>query len=134
MRAWLLVFCAISLFAVTGAAQDGVTAGVTAGSAAVKIEPLKMDFGSFPVGTSSPPMTSIVTNSGTSTLKIVDITPSGIDFSGTNTCAETLAAGASCEITVTFKPAITGTRLGVVSVMTSGSRNPSYIVLTGVGQ
>ena len=78
-------------------------------------------------------MTSTLTNSGTTTFKIVDITPSGIDFTETNTCAETLAAGASCEIRVTFKPAITGTRLGVVSIMISASGRPSYLALAGVG-
>ncbi len=135
MRAWILAFCATALLTSSNAAQDG--AGLKAGSTStetMKIEPLKLDFGSLATGISSEPMTSTLTNSGNSTLKIVDITPSGIDFNETNTCAETLVAGATCQIQVTFRPVITGARLGVVSVMTSVSGGrPSYIVLTGVG-
>lgn len=135
MRAWMLVFCATALLATSNAAQDG--GGIQAGStsaATIKIEPLKLDFGSLAAGTASAPMTSTLTNSGNSTVKIVDITPSGIDFNETNTCAATLVAGAACQIQVTFKPVITGARLGVVSVLTSVSGGrPSYIVLTGVG-
>ncbi len=135
MRAWILLFCVTASLTASNAAQDG--AGVKSGStlaATIKIEPLKLDFGSLAAGTSSEPMTSTLTNSGNGTVKIVDITPSGIDFNETNTCAEMLVAGATCQIQVTFKPAITGARLGVVSVMTSVSGGrPSYIVLTGVG-
>lgn len=135
MRPWILVFCVAALLTASSAAQDGAT--VTSGSTAattIKIEPMKLDFGSIATGKSSEAITSTLTNSGSSTVKIVDITPSGIDFAETNTCADTLAAGATCQIQVTFKPVIIGARLGVVSVMTSVSGGrPSYIVLTGVG-
>jgi hypothetical protein len=67
-------------------------------------------------------------------VKIVDITASGIDFSETHTCGDSLAAASSCQIQVVFKPATTGSRLGVVSIMTSGQGKPTYIVLTGIGQ
>jgi hypothetical protein len=134
MKAWILGFCALGVATATIVAQNGVeTKSDTASAPTIKIEPLKLDFGSLATGTSSQPMTSTLTNSGSSTVKIVDITPSGIDFTETNTCADTLVAGATCQIQVTFKPVITGTRLGVVSVMTSVSGRPSYIVLTGVG-
>ena len=134
MKAWILGFCALGVAPATIVAQNGVeTKSDTASAPTIKIEPLKLDFGSLATGTSSQPMTSTLTNSGSSTVKIVDITPSGIDFTETNTCADTLVAGATCQIQVTFKPVITGTRLGVVSVMTSVSGRPSYIVLTGVG-
>jgi hypothetical protein len=42
--------------------------------------------------------------------------------------------GSACEIGVIFKPAITGTRLGVVSIMVSSPGKPYYVGLTGVGQ
>jgi len=120
MRAWILVFCATVLLTASNSAQDGAVAKSSSTSdVTIKIEPLKLDFGSVAAGISSGPMTSILANSGNSTVKIVDITPSGIDFNETNTCAETLVAGATCQIQVTFKPVITGARLGVVSVMTS---------------
>ena len=135
MRAWILAFCAVGLLTTANVGQDaiGTKSGATAATA-IKVEPLKLEFGSLAAGTSSQPMVSTLTNPGSSAVKIVDITSSGIDFSETNTCAEMLAAGSTCQIQVTFKPVITGDRLGVVSVMTSVSGGrPSYIVLTGVG-
>lgn len=134
MRAWILGICAIGLLTTANLAQDAIEIKSNAmSSPAVKIEPLQLDFGSLAAGSSSQPMVSTLTNTGSSAAKIVDITPSGIDFTETSTCPVTLAAGSTCQIQVTFKPVITGPRLGVVSVMTSASARPSYIVLAGVG-
>jgi hypothetical protein len=79
-------------------------------------------------------MITTLTNAGTNPVKLVDITPSGIDFSETTTCGESLLPGASCEIQIVFKPAITGSRLGVLSVMISGLGRPYFVGLSGVGQ
>lgn len=134
MRAWILGFCAVGLLTVFNVTQDAIEMkSDTTSSPAVKIEPLKLDFGSLAAGSSSQPMTSALTNTGSSAVKIVDITPSGIDFTESSTCPGTLGAGSTCQIQITFKPAIPGPRLGVVSVMTSASARPSYIVLTGMG-
>ena len=133
MRAWILGFCAVGLLTAVNIAQDAVEIRSDTTSPAVKIEPLKLDFGSLRAGSSSQPLISSLTNAGSSAVKIVDITPSGIDFTELSSCPETLAAGSTCQIQVTFKPVIVGPRLGVVSVMTSAAARPSYIVLTGVG-
>lgn len=134
MRAWMLGFCVAGLFTIFNVTQDAIEIKSDTTSAPVlKIEPLKLDFGSLTAGSSSQPMISTLTNGGSRPVKIVDITPSGIDFAESSTCPETLAAGSTCQIQVTFKPVIIGPRLGVVSVMTSVSARPSYIVLTGMG-
>ncbi len=134
MRAWILGFCAVWLLTAANIRQDAIEIkSDTTSVPAVKIEPLKLDFGSLTAGSSSQPMISTLTNSGRSAVKIVDITPSGIDFTESSNCPETLAVGSTCQIQISFKPAITGPRLGVVSVMTSVSGHPSYIMLTGVG-
>lgn len=102
-------------------------------SSTLKVDPPKLDFGSFPVGTPSSPQTATLTNTGNETLRIVDITASGIDFRESHQCGETIAAGASCQLQVTFTPATTGPRLGVLSLMVTHHRTPYYMGLTGTG-
>jgi hypothetical protein len=86
------------------------------------------------VDTVSPPQTVTITSSGRATLQISDILTSGIDFAETHTCGTSLATGASCTIAVTFKPAITGPRLGTISIVTSDPGGPRLVSLTGTGK
>jgi hypothetical protein len=133
MRAWpVRLFWTGIVFACVSSAQQMPHSNAPSGS--LTIAPLKLEFDPRPVGTSSPPMTATLTNAGTVPVKFVDITPSGIDFSASTACGETLIPGASCEIQITFKPAITGSRLGVLSVMISGLGRPYFVGLSGVGQ
>jgi len=135
MKAWLLGFGIAVLLATSWGAQDPtIVVQPATGADLLHIDPLRLDFGTIPIGTSSHAMAATLTNLGSATLKIIDITPSGIDFNESSTCSDTLAGGATCQIQVIFRPAISGIRLGVISVMTSASPNPTYIALNGVGQ
>ncbi|HEV2385878.1 MAG TPA: choice-of-anchor D domain-containing protein [Candidatus Acidoferrales bacterium] len=58
-------------------------------------------------------------NYGAAPLTIGSITTSG-DFSQANACPVTLAAGARCIVTVTFMPAVLGTRTGTLTLTGSG--------------
>jgi cardiolipin synthase len=65
-------------------------------------------FASTAIGTTSPAQTITLTNPGAAALKISSIKLTGANkaaFAQTNTCGTSLAAGASCTISVTFKPA-----------------------------
>src|SRR5205814_10095858 len=55
------------------------------------------------------------------------------DFTQTHTCGASLAAGTSCTISVTFKPAATGSRSASVSVADNDSGSPQTASLTGSG-
>jgi len=44
-----------------------------------------------------------------------------------------IAAGATCTITVTFKPSAQGTRKAEVSISDDGGASPQKITLGGVG-
>jgi hypothetical protein len=55
------------------------------------------------------------------------------DFAQTHTCGASLAAGASCTFTVTFKPTTTGTRSAVLSVTDNASGSPQQVPLSGIG-
>jgi hypothetical protein len=65
----------------------------------------------FGVGTTSATKIITLTNVGTTALTITGITITGAaagDFSQTHTCVASLGVGASCTISVQFKPTGTG--------------------------
>jgi len=100
----------------------------------VKIEPATLDFGTQSVGTATPPETATLTNTGTLILRITDIVTSGIDFSQTNGCGQTLAPAATCTVQITFKPATTGPRVANLQILDSDPASPQSVVLNGIGK
>jgi hypothetical protein len=50
-----------------------------------------------------------------------------------NTCGASLAAGASCTISVTFRPTTAGTRTGAVTIASSAPGSPTTVSLSGTG-
>jgi hypothetical protein len=98
----------------------------------VTLVPSSLTFGAQQVGTSSPPQNVTLTNTGSSTLTITSIVAS-TNFSQTNTCGTSVGAGASCNISVTFKPATAGTLTGTITVSDSASGSPQTVALTGTG-
>jgi hypothetical protein len=107
-----------------------VTAGPPA--PAVSLTPPSLAFGSVTVGSSSGAQTLTLQNVGTAVLNIASITASG-DFAQTNACGSTLAATASCTISVTFTPTATGVRSGSVSVVSNAPGSPHSSSLGGTG-
>lgn len=90
-----------------------------------------LNFGGAGVGSSTGPQNIVLLNAGNGSLAIGGIALAGDDFAMTTNCANTVAAGASCSITVTFLPQATGARSGVVTVTdTAGTQR---ITLSGVG-
>lgn len=107
----------------------GVTPGVT-------LNPNSLTFATQTLNTASAAQTLTLTESGTGTLTISSITITGTnagDFSETNTCGATVAAGANCTIGVTFKPTTSGSRRASVSVADNAGGSPQTIALTGTG-
>ncbi|MFC6155146.1 choice-of-anchor D domain-containing protein [Kribbella jiaozuonensis] len=89
---------------------------------------------SFPdtvVGSSSATKTATITNSGTASASVSGVSATG-DYSQTNNCS-TLAVGASCTVTVTFRPTASGARAGSVAVTSNANNSPTTISLTGNG-
>jgi hypothetical protein len=100
---------------------------------AVTLAPTSLTFGNQLIDTTSPAQAVTLTNSGTGTLTITSIATSG-DFVQTNTCGTTVAVGASCTISVTFKPSVIGIRTGDVTITDNAFGNPQQTVpLTGTG-
>jgi hypothetical protein len=73
-----------------------------------------------------------LTNNGGATLSITSITGSA-NFSQTNNCGSSLAAGASCTINVAFQPQGTGVLTGSITITDSVATSPQKISLTGTG-
>ncbi|MEV6845939.1 choice-of-anchor D domain-containing protein [Actinoplanes sp. NPDC051411] len=93
--------------------------------------PSSLSFAGTIVGNTAAAQTVTVTNSGTTSATVSGVTASG-DFSQTNNCG-TLAVGASCTVTVSFKPTTGGTRTGSVSIASNANNSPTAIALTGSG-
>ena len=55
------------------------------------------------------------------------------DFARTTTCGATLAAGATCIVSVTFSPSATGARNAAVTINDDAPGNPHSVALTGTG-
>jgi hypothetical protein len=92
-----------------------------------------LDFSALLVGQTSAVQTDLITNSTSTALSITSIAATG-DFAQTSNCPATLAAGASCTVSVTFTPTASGTRTGQISLVTSASASPRIIYLAGTGE
>jgi hypothetical protein len=80
--------------------------------------------------------TSTLTNTGNSTLTLRSIGLSGTSagYSLNKTCATTLAAGATCSITINFSPKVKSQLPEKVKINFSGTLgSPQYIELNGHG-
>lgn len=104
--------------------------GGTAGT--VTLNPTSLNFGNVTVGVTSAAQNVTLTNNQNVSLTINSITTSG-DYAQTNNCGTSLAANASCTISVTFTPTVSGTRTGTLSVNDNGPGSPQTASLTGVG-
>ncbi|PYU92591.1 MAG: hypothetical protein DMG25_11805, partial [Acidobacteria bacterium] len=110
------------------------TGGSTSTAPAVSLSPTSLTFGNQTVGTASAAQAVTLSNTGNATLTISSLTIGGdFAFAGSGTCGSSVAAGASCAISVDFAPTTTGTRTGTVTITDNASNSPQTISLTGSG-
>ena len=103
---------------------------------AVTHTPASLNFGNQTVGVSSSPQAITLTNAGSAAIHIWQIAILGTnagDFSKTTTCGSSLAASASCTVSVTFTPTATGARSASVLVSDDGGGSPQVITAMGTG-
>jgi Abnormal spindle-like microcephaly-assoc'd, ASPM-SPD-2-Hydin/Beta-propeller repeat len=105
---------------------------LTITAAVVVFMPASLTFPAQLVTTPSATMPVTLTNNGNATLNIASIAASG-DFSQSNTCGTSVAAGMTCTITVTFTPTTAGNRTGTISVSDDANGSPQTIPLSGTG-
>ena len=99
---------------------------------AVTLSPTSLTFGTQLKGTKSAAQVITLTNTGTASLTLSNIVPSS-PFSQTRTCTATLAAGASCTISVSFTPAVNGVVNGTLTITDNAANSPQVVSLTGTG-
>jgi sugar lactone lactonase YvrE len=90
-----------------------------------------VNFGGAGVGSPTLPQRVVLFNAGNGLLSIGSIGLSGDDFAMSTSCGSTLAAGASCTISVTFLPQGSGARSGMVTI--TDNAGAQRITLSGVG-
>src|SRR6202035_3534722 len=94
--------------------------------------PASLSFGSQAVGSASAAKTVTVTNTSTATATLSSVSPAA-PFAQTNTCGSSLAAGASCTVSVTFTPTAAGAATGSLSVASNAPGGPLTVALSGTG-
>src|SRR5919202_4206582 len=105
---------------------------------AVTLTPSSLTFPTQAVGTTSEPQSITVTNSGGSGLFINSAQTRGtnaLDFTQVSDgCSGlTLAAGASCSVSITFSPTAGGTRSATFIVTDNAANSPQSAAITGTG-
>ncbi len=105
---------------------------------AISLSPTSLGFGTVAVGTTSAAKSITVKNVGTALVTFTGFSiggtnPGDFQISG-NTCGSSLAGGASCVVSIQFKPTATGTRKGTLRVADNGGGSPQTAALTGTGQ
>ena len=93
--------------------------------------PSNIDFGGVTVGNSAVRHV-ILTNTGSSTLNLHNITVSG-SFVQQNTCGSALLAGSTCSFTLTFTPTSTGPASGSLALTDNGQGGSQTVALGGLG-
>jgi Abnormal spindle-like microcephaly-assoc'd, ASPM-SPD-2-Hydin len=105
---------------------------------AVTLTPSSLTFAAQDLGTTSAPQSITVANTGNASLFINSAQVKGanpLDFTAVSDgCSGlTLAAGAGCTMSITFKPTNTGTRSATLIVTDNAPNSPQTASITGTG-
>jgi hypothetical protein len=114
------------------------TVGVQGIGTGIKFAPTSVNFGTVNKGTTVS-STVTISNVGTKTVTFLGWEISGVnsaDFGATSgiPCGGSLAAAASCTITVTFDPSKTGAEKATYKAIDNSPGSPQTLALSGTGQ
>jgi hypothetical protein len=128
---------------------DGATSGVSTTESAVvtlsfslapraDVSTSSLAFGDVLVGTNSTEQTVTIGNSGSIPLALGSGTMTGTDPAAfvktVDSCSNaTLDVGASCQVTLLFKPTTVGTKTAVFRITDNSPTSPHDVALTGTG-
>src|SRR5438876_4859029 len=113
-----------------------VTAVICHGQASVTLSPTSLIFSGQLLNTISLGKAITLTNSGTGALTITSIAASG-NFGASSNCPitpSTLTVAAHCTITATFKPSVSGSVSGEITILDSAGGSPHLVNLSGTGR
>ncbi|MGH9615951.1 MAG: choice-of-anchor D domain-containing protein, partial [Acidobacteriaceae bacterium] len=98
----------------------------------MSLTPTTLTFGGQQIQSSSSPQIVTVTNTGSATLTVNNISITG-DFLETDNCSGAIAQNGTCQISVTFNPSASGTRTGTLTVFGNIAGGQQNVNLTGTG-
>jgi hypothetical protein len=114
--------------------SNAATLTVNAATPTVSFLPTSLTFASQTVGTTSSAQFVTFSNTGSGTLTFGTEPITGdFSFAGQGTCSTSLAAGASCTMSIKFTPTATGTRTGTLAVNDNTPTSPQVVALIGTG-
>ena len=112
------------------------TATYTISLAVVSLSPTSLAFGSQPIDVTSAAQTITLSNGSSAALSITGLTITGTnasDFTQTNTCGSSLAAGGNCTIEVMFTASHASAESATLSITDNASGSPQTAICTGTG-
>jgi hypothetical protein len=112
------------------------TVALSGTGTSIKLSPASINFGDVTDGTQVN-STVTVTNEGTTTVGISALDLDGAnsaDFSYSNGCGSSVAAGTNCAITVYFDPSQVGAEKATLKIIDSATGSPQTVALSGTGQ
>ena len=116
-----------------GGNTDGFVMKVSTASAPVaSLSGTSIEFSSVQIGTTSAAQQLTLRNTGDSALTISSISVGG-DYAETDNCGTSLAASASCTLSVTFTPTALGQRTGSLVIIDDAVDSPQSVSLDGTG-
>ncbi len=126
--------------AVYNASTSAVVTQTVSQAGTVQISaPVLFNMGGESMGTSSPPQTLTITNSGASTVSFTGSSVTG-PFTQTNNCTS-IAPNATCTVTVVFNPAITQGPVnssvaasGTLTLTSNAANSPYVVSLAGTAE
>jgi hypothetical protein len=103
--------------------------------AIAQLSPTSVNFGNQTVGIASSPQSVTLTNNGNISLTITSITSSVSNGTKvqTTTCGTSLIVGASCTVTLTWTPGVSGSMTGSISLADNATGSPQTVSLSGTG-
>jgi FG-GAP-like repeat/Bacterial Ig-like domain (group 3)/Abnormal spindle-like microcephaly-assoc'd, ASPM-SPD-2-Hydin len=109
------------------------TIPLTGGLPPPLVSPSSLSFGNQVVGATSPAKTVTLKNTGTATLEISSIKPTGDFAISANTCGAALAGKKSCNVSITFTPKALGKLTGTLTFTDNAVNSPQTVPLSGTG-
>ena len=109
----------------------GITPATT-----ISLSSANLAFGQENMAATAPVQTVTLTNTGKASLSISSIAIGGADpsdFSQTNTCGSSVAAGAKCTLSVSFAPTAIGSRIATLALTDNATGSPQTVSLNGTG-
>ena len=101
------------------------------------LSPTSLTFSSTKVGSTSAAQIVTIKNTGTGSVTLSSISLAGTDpgsfVKSATTCGSSLAASASCTVSMEFKPQATGSLSASLSITDNATGSPQKVSLSGIG-